>query len=165
MASISLTTKKKDGSDDYFTPEEVFHDFAPYVPHNSIIWEPFPGDSDSIARMQKAYPTCTVIGTTTDFFETDPPSDTTLILSNPPYTIKPKIFARLQELDLPFAMLVPIPTFTKEYMRFAQGKMQVVVPKKRIQFEVGGEPLKRCPFDTLWLTYGFSLENDLNFLH
>jgi len=165
MASISLSTKKKDGSDDYFTPQEVFHDFAPYVPDGSVIWEPFPGESDSVARMQKAYPKCTIVATTTDFFDTDPPSDTTLILSNPPYTIKPKIFARLQELDLPFAMLVPIPTFTKKYMRFAQGKMQVVVPKKRIQFEVGGEPLKRCPFDTLWLTYGFTLENDLNFLH
>ena len=164
MASLSLSTKKKDGSDDYFTPEEVFHDFATYIPDGSVIWEPFAGESDSVARMQKAYPSCTVVGTTTDFFETDPPPGTTLILSNPPYTIKPRIFAKLKALGLPFAMLVPIPTFTKRYMRFAQGEMQVVVPKKRIQFEVGGKPLTRCPFDTLWLTYRFTLQNDLNFL-
>jgi len=42
MASLSLSTKKKDGSDDYFTPQEVFHDFAPYVPDGSHLGA-FPG--------------------------------------------------------------------------------------------------------------------------
>lgn len=164
MASLATGTKKSKGSDEFYTPLAVWKDFAKYVPEGSVIWEPFPGESDSVERMREAFPSCTVVGSQTDFFETPVPEGTTLIVSNPPYTIKPRIFARLRELGLPFAMLVPVGTHTKKYLTWAQGELQLVIPRRRIQFEVGGEPLKRCPFDTSFHLWGFGLAKDLNFL-
>ncbi|WP_283271766.1 hypothetical protein [Spiroplasma sp. SV19] len=45
-----------------------------------------------------------------DFFITPPPNNCDLIISNPPFSIQNEILKRLFNLDIPFAMLLPLRT-------------------------------------------------------
>jgi len=163
MASFSMTTQKLNGNDSYYTPRDAFNDLSLYIPDVGKVWECFPGESESEQFMADAFP-CEVVATDTDYFDTAPPEGTTLIVSNPPYSIKKRVFDRLRDIGLPFMMLVPIGTFSKQYVRWAQEEMQLIVPRKRIHFIVGGEQTRRTPFDVVWLCWRCDLEKDITYM-
>jgi len=162
MASFGMKTQKLNGNDSYYTPREAFNDVSLYVPEGQI-WEPWVGESDSEQFMADAFH-CEVIATKTDYFETEPPDGTTMIVSNPPYSIKKRVFDRLRDIGLPFMLLVPIGTFSKQYVRWCQPEMQIIVPRKRIHFIVGGEQTKRTPFDVVWLCWRMNLDRDIVYM-
>lgn len=161
-----MTSKKGSASnDEYYTPADAFAAIAQYVPAgpSCTVWEPFPGESQSPAHMKHAFP-CDVVSTTEDFYERVPPAGTSLIVSNPPYSSKIRLFSRLRELQLPFMMLLPVGSFTKQYSRWCTDELQLIVPSKRIQFIVGGVQAKRTPFDCLWVCWRCNLEKDITYL-
>lgn len=166
MASLTLRGGKKDinfeKDDQYNTPKEVWESISHLIPKDKILWEPFYGDGKSGEYLSDLG--FKVEHHKIDFFD-DPPFEYDILVSNPPYSMKPKIFKRLSEIDKPFMMLVPVSTMTKQFLKkYFQDKIQIVIPKTRIHFVKNGVQTKSSWFDTLWVCYKMNLEKDIIFL-
>lgn len=166
MAGLTLRGGKKainfNKDDDYMTPKEVWKSIAHILPKDKIIWECFYGNGKSGEYLSDLG--FKVEHQKIDFFD-DPPFDYDILVSNPPYSMKPKVFKRLAEIDKPFMMLVPVSTMTKKFLKtYFQDKIQIVIPKTRIHFVKNGVQTKASWFDTLWICYKMNLEKDITFL-
>ena len=166
MAGLTLRGGKSminfSKDDDYYTPKEVFESIKEYIPKNNIIWECFYGDGNSGKFLKELG--FEVEHHKVDFFE-DPSFNYDILVSNPPYSMKPKVFKRLAEIDKPFMMLVPVSTMTKKFLKtYFQDKIQIIIPKTRIHFIKNGSQTNKSWFDTIWICYKINLENDITFL-
>ena len=57
--------------------------------------------------------------------------DYDIIISNPPFSIKQKIFKLLKQIDKPFILIVPVSIITKKYfMDNFKDDFQIIIPKK-----------------------------------
>ena len=76
--------------------------------------------------------------------------------------------ARLRELGKPFVVIMPCSTLTTRYFRDLFQDIQVIVPRRRIQFRklVDGVevPAGRCSFDCLYFCWRLGLPRDVVFL-
>lgn len=74
-----------------------------------------------------------------DFFKTQPPNECDLIISNPPFSLQNEIIAKLFELEIPFAMLLPLSTLEtqKRADLWEENKKELLIYifKKRIKFK------------------------------
>ena len=52
----------------------------------------------------------------------------------PPFSALPRVLARLRELGKPFVVIMPCSTLTTRYFRDLFPDIQVIVPRRRIQF-------------------------------
>jgi len=163
----SMTTRKNHefhNEDGYNTTPDMWEMINQYIPKDKILFEAFLKDNwsskSAITLRELGH---NVVGDPTmDFFDEPPEYD--ILVSNPPYSIKKKIFERLAVLNKPFILIVPISTITKQYVKcLERDKLQMIIPNKRLQFERCGEPLKRCWFDTCFLCYKINLERDITF--
>ena len=163
MCSLSIKQDFKN-DDQYNTPKEAWEMIIPYIPKNVTIWEAFMmGNTSSKSMDYLSELGCDVVGSPElNFFENDLGN---VIVSNPPYSCKKKIFKRLAELDKPFILLLPVSTITKQFVKVLKREfIQIIIPDKRIQFIKGSDPLKRCWFDTTFLCYKMNLKNDITFI-
>ena len=164
MVSLSLNTKiiKLKGDNEYMTPKEVWVSIAHLIPKDKVIFEGFYGDGNSGKYLKELG--FKVESHDVDFFD-DQKFNYDIIISNPPYSIKAKVFKKLSEIDKPFMMLVPVSTMTKQYLKkYFKDKIQLVIPEKRIQFIKDGVQNNRCFFDTVWICYKMGFKSDILFL-
>ena len=166
MAGLTLRGGKKNieftRDDDWNTPKEVWESISHLIPKDKTIWESFYGDGKSGEYLSELG--FKVEHHDIDFFE-DPSFEYDIIVSNPPYSCKPKIFKRLAELDKPFMLLLPVSTMTKKFLKvYFKDKIQIVIPKSRIHFIKNSVQTKSSWFDTLFIAYRMNLENDITFL-
>ena len=166
MAGLSIRGGKMNinfkNDDSYMTPKEVWESIAHLLPKDKIIWEPFYGDGKSGEYLTELG--FKVEHHDIDFFE-DPSFNYDIIVSNPPYSCKPKIFKRLAELDKPFMLLLPVSTMTKKFLKvYFKDKIQIVIPKTRIHFVKNSVQTKSSWFDTLFISYRMNLDKDIVFL-
>ena len=162
-----MTTRKKQefkNDDQYNTTAEIWKSIADYIPQDKIIWEPFLlGNTSSKSVEILREMGHNVIGHHSIDFFVEEFGD--IIVSNPPYSIKKKIFARLALLDKPFILVLPISTITKQFVKVLErDKLQMIIPGNRMQFEKAGVELSRCWFDTCFLCYKINLDKDITFL-
>ena len=106
-----LTAKTNKESDKVYTPSYAVKPIIKYIKPGSIVWCPFDTiDSAYVEELNAAG--FTVIYSHIDngqnFFEYEP-DEYDVIISNPPFSIKDDILRRLDELDKPYAMLMPLP--------------------------------------------------------
>jgi hypothetical protein len=167
----SLTLKQKEVKDDsYNTPHECFEDIKKYIPNREklIVYEPFilnnkySTSKSSLLSLEFKK----VIGETDwDFFEMYNKLDYDIIISNPPFSIKNKIFKLLKQIDKPFILIVPVSIITKKYfMEDYKDQYQIIIPKKRIQFIKDDKQLNRCWFDCCFIAYKMNLEKDITYI-
>ena len=166
MAGLSIRGGKMNinfkNDDSYMTPKEVWESIAHLLPKDKIIWECFYGDGKSGEYLTELG--FKVEHHDIDFFD-DPSFNYNIIVSNPPYSCKPKVFKRLAELDKPFMMLLPVSTMTKKFLKtYFQDKIQIVIPKTRIHFVKNGVQTKSSWFDTIFIAYRMNLDKDIVFL-
>ena len=165
MASLTISKKvefKKD--DQYNTTAEIWQSIADYIPKDKVIWEAFMKDNTSSKSVEilKAMGHDVEGSPEIDFFVENLGD---IIVSNPPYSIKKKIFARLALLDKPFILVLPISTITKQFVKVLErDKLQMIIPSNRNQFEKADVELSRCWFDTCFLCYKMELKRDITFL-
>jgi hypothetical protein len=84
-----------------------------------------------------------------------------LIISNPPFSKKLKVFERLYEAKRPFAMLCNLMCLNYHEVGsfFITRPLELIIPNKRVSFD--GNP---SSFNTAWFCTDF-LENELTFIH
>ena len=163
-----MTTRKKQefhNDDQYNTTPEIWEMIAHLIPKDKILFEAFLKDnwSSKSAIILRDMGFNVVGNPTIDFFGDLPEYD--IIVSNPPYSMKKKIFQRLAVLDKPFILILPISTITKQFVKVLErDKVQMIIPSKRMQFERAGVELSRCWFDTCFLCYKMNLERDITFI-
>ena len=164
----SMTTRKKQefhNDDQYNTTPEIWEMISHLIPKDKILFEAFLKDnwSSKSAIILRDMGFNVVGNPTIDFFNELPEYD--IIVSNPPYSMKKKIFQRLAVIDKPFILILPISTITKQFVKVLErDKVQMIIPSKRMQFEKAGVELSRCWFDTCFLCYKMNLERDITFI-
>ena len=164
MVSFSLNTEniKLKGDNEYMTPREVWVSIQHLIPKDKVIFEGFYGDGNSGKFLKELG--FKVESHDVDFFD-DQKFNYDIIITNPPYSIKAKVFKKLAEIDKPFMILIPVATMTKQYLKkYFKDKLQIVIPERRIQFIKNGIQTDRCYFDTVWLCYKMDFDKDIIFL-
>ena len=131
-----LTAKTNKESDEVYTPSYAVKPIIKYIKPGSIVWCPFDTvDSAYVEELNAAG--FTVIYSHIDdgynFFEYEP-DEYDVIISNPPFSIKDDILRRLNELDKPYAMLMPLPALQgQKRFKYLKGS-QALIFDKRINY-------------------------------
>ncbi len=143
--------KKKAEKDEWYTPKEAIFPILKYLKRNSIIWCPFDTEESNFVKILKSkghiiY--ATHISNGQDFFLMDIPQ-CDYIISNPPYSLRNKIYERLFEIGKPFAMLMNINGLFDSDLRwnlFKKNNFTLIYLKGRVTFmEKYGEKQKTSP--------------------
>ena len=86
------------------------------------------------------------------------------VVTIPPFSELPRVLARLRELGKPFVVIMPCSTLTTRYFRDLFQDIQVIVPRRRIQFRKSADgvqvPAGRCSFDCLYFCWRLGLPNE-----
>lgn len=162
---LSVKTDKE--SDETYTPSYAIKPLLKYLKPNAVIWCPFDmEDSEYVktfrAAGHKVIASHINYGQNFFFYE---PSQYDVIISNPPFSIKDDILKRLNELNKPYAILLPLPALQGQ-KRFPYLKnCQALIFDKRINFyrdKETKEIIKGIAFATIYICKNF-LPKDLIF--
>ena len=147
--------------DDYMTPKYVWDNIKHIIPKNKVIWEAFYGDGKSGTYLKELG--FNTIHEPIDFFDNDLGD---VIVSNPPFSKSKEIMNRLHELDKPFILIFPSSKIHTSYFRRWKDKnIQIIIPRKRIQFIKNGEEIQnKCNFDCFYFCYKIGLSQSVLWL-
>ena len=147
-------------NDDYSTPIEAFQLIFKYVDKSQKVWCPFFNDGSLVNHLESLE--VNYIHSNTDFFTYEP--DFEILIDNPPYSIKQKVFERCIALDKPFALLVPMDTLDRQYFSklFKDKDITIIIPIKRYNF-VSNEKKTSVPFKCIWICCNFKLDKQIIF--
>ena len=140
-------TKIKDRNH-YTTPKEGWEDILKYIPKDTPLWLPFynEGQAKNIL-VELGYND--VYHENMDFFQYDMPDR--LVIDNPPYDAKKKIIDKLYKRGKPFALLLPLVTLERKYMKGFLNKFQMIIPAIRYTYvDANTAP----PFKSCWFCWG-----------
>lgn len=105
-----LTAATTDESNENYTPYYAVDPILKYIDKTKTIWCPFDEKWSAYYRSFKDAGYSVIrssIRENQDFFSYEP-EGWDIIVSNPPFNIKDKILKRLNDLDKPFAILLPL---------------------------------------------------------
>ena len=148
------------GNDEFFTPLYAVEPLLKYVNPAWKVWCPFDTEESLIVKALKAHGnsvTATHLSTGRDFFTTTPET-CDCIISNPPYSKKSEVFARLFSLSTPFAMLVGVVGLFESKRRFELFKanqFEIMWMSKRVSYFKSYADQRPClnpPFSSVWRT-------------
>ena len=167
MALFTRKTFKE--HDHYMTPWTAWNDIKEYIPKGKKLYAPFYGDGSLLKNFKKIG--FEVLHEKKDFFKVASKIKYDVIIDNPPFTIKKEVFTKLKELDKPFIILCPSSTINTQYMRgLFKDKLQIIIPKKRIQFiktDKEGTVIKTktgANFDCFYYCYKIKLKHSITWL-
>lgn len=149
-------TKTKFKTDDYSTPPESFDLLFKYISRDKINWDPFYFDGRLNVPEDTVF-----IHEDKDFFQYEP-IRYDFIISNPPYSIKQKIFERCEKLNKPYALLLPMDTMERQYMNDIMKTRDVTIIIPRIRYKFNDNNFTP-PFKVCWFCIGFKLDSQLLF--
>lgn len=143
--------------DRYETPDATLDAVLDRLKPGTKLWEPFVGSGRSTRRM-RARGFDVVNGKHRDFFKQKPPPGRILV-SNPPFSLKGKIFDRLRELDVDAILLIPVESLHTNYFTDiveARGlHVQILYSCRRVRFvdaETGECTPKGFPWACAWIS-------------
>lgn len=129
--------------DEVYTPFYAVEPLLEFLPKEKItIWCPFDEDWSAYVQTfkERGYNVIySSIKMGEDFFEYEPKEHYDLIISNPPFSKKDEVLARLYELDKPFAILLPVNSIQgkKRHSIFAND-IQLLVFDGRVDYHTWG---------------------------
>lgn len=122
------SNNNKEFLDEYETPELAARQIINYminvmkVPLTDRIWEPACGKEKRLTNFLTSHGFTDVVssdinyGDKIDFLTTNMPKGTKLIITNPPWSINKKFFARAVQLGVPFIFLVKLELQNTKYL-------------------------------------------------
>jgi len=128
------------GNDECYTPLYGVLPILKYIPKDAVVWCPFDTeDSHFVKEISKTHKVIfSHIGNGQDFYTYEPKEKWDVMVSNPPFTGKRKIFERALSFGKPFALLMTLTVFNDKYPSFSfyeVGKtLQLLKFDKRIKF-------------------------------
>ena len=138
---FSQQVKTSINGDEYYTPQNAVDMILPYLARGGYkrIWCPFDKEESNFVKTLKEYGYEVVYGhieTGQDFFEyTEPQGD--IIVSNPPFSKRDKIFEKLYQWDIPFALIMNFNGLFDSKKRvdiFRDHRVEMLVPRGRMKF-------------------------------
>jgi len=149
-------------NDEFYTPGYAIEPLFQYIRPNSTIWCPFDTDQSLFVKLfknvgHKVINTHLINGN--NFFDIVPP-ECDYIISNPPYSLKYEVFAKLFEIEKPFAMLVGVVGLfesQKRFNLFKDNNFEVMYFNKRISYFKSYEdqkPSLNPPFSSVYIAKG-----------
>lgn len=153
---------KTSKSDEYYTPRYAVEIILPYLEKFEHIWCPFDKEhSEFVKALQERGKKVTFghIDTGQDFFSYDKaPGGVDCIVSNPPFSKRDKVFLRLYELGLPFAMIMNnngLFDSKARYELFKKNNFELLIPKGRMRFFDETMEVKNSPnFQSIYVCNG-----------
>jgi len=153
-------------NDEYYTSLDTWEMIVKFIPKDFIIWESFFSKNSKSAEYLRELG-FEVISEDVDFYTYNLGN---IIISNPPFSDLKKIMIRLNYLNKPFILIVPISKLCTKYMKVFKNKIQIIIPKSRINFikcnqngDIIDQPNK-SNFDSIFLCYKINLPSDIVFL-
>ena len=144
----------KGRNDENNTPRYGVLPILKYIPNNAIVWCPFDKEEShfvgEIRRTNKVVFSHLEEGK--DFFKYEP-KRWDIIISNPPFTNKRKIFERALSFDKPFALLMSNTWLNDSAPKqlFRDKGLQLLMFEQRMQFN----GLKKITFSSSYFCYDF----------
>lgn len=128
------------GNDEFYTPRYAIEPILKYLKPNSVIWCPFDTEDSLFVKVlqENGHKVInTHIDEGCDFFQAKPLFHYDYIISNPPYSCKGKVLAKLFELNKPFAMLVGVVGLFESQERFdmfSKNRFEIMYLNKRVSY-------------------------------
>ena len=165
-----LRTTAFNEKDEYYTPRILVEAIYPFVekmfpqPANTTIWCPFDTENSEFVRLfeSKGYKVIhSHLWEGKDFFTYTPDEPYDCIISNPPFTRKLDVFARLYGLGKPFAMVCGLPILNYQEVGefFLDKELQLLIVDKKVSFDGN-----TASFNNSFFCYRM-LPKDLMFTH
>ena len=168
---LDLITNKKEKSgeinpnDEFYTPVYAIEPLLKYLNPESTIWCPFDTQESNFVKVLRNSGHKVVnshIFEENDFFDAKKEKCASFdyIISNPPYSIKAEVFAKLFELGRPFAMLVGVVGLFESKRRFEMfrdNKFEIMYFDKRISYFKSysdQKPSLNPPFSSVYICQG-----------
>ena len=159
--SIPMINRSKNGPyDNIPTPPVALEPLLPYLKPMSLIWEMCPGAGRLVEILLDqgfrtiAYPERNSFNFMPGFSNYD------IALTTPPYSNKHLWLKRAQELNKPFALLLPVATLGVKRCQIHMTGVDVLFLNKRVDFTGGGAPW----FAIAWFTKGLGLPDRMVFV-
>lgn len=150
--------------DEYYTPAILVEPILKYIKKNSVVWCPFDTEhSEFVLTLQKnnikVIYSHLLYGQ--DFFNFEPDEPYDYIVSNPPFSLKLKVFERLYKLNKPFAMICPLTMLNYQEVGefFLNKELQLLIVDKKVSFDGN-----TASFNNSYFCYKM-LPKDLMFVH
>ena len=147
------------GNDEFYTPPYAIYPILEYLRPQSTIWCPFDTEDSFFVKIFKRKGfnvVATHIDNGENFFKIVPPK-CDYIISNPPYSKKTEVFARLFKIGKPFAMLVGVVGLFENKKRFDLFKgndFEILYFDKRVRFfdkQIDLSNMRQPPFSSVYL--------------
>lgn len=151
------------GNDNFYTPAYAIYPILKYLKPKSHVWCPFDTEDSLYVKLLRESGhtvTATHIENGQDFFLTDPPDTCDYIVSNPPYSMKGRVFQRLFELNKPFAMLVGVVGLFESQQRFDMFRthpFEIMYLSRRVSYfksYTDQKPSLNPPFSSVYVCSG-----------
>ncbi|WP_312175170.1 tRNA (adenine-N(6)-)-methyltransferase [Chryseobacterium sp.] len=148
----------KGNNDECHTPGYAVLPIIEYIPQDAIVWCPFDTQESrfvsEIAKENKVE--FSHIRNGQDFYYYEP-EKWDVIISNPPYTNKRKIFERCLEFNKPFALLMSNTWLNDAAPKqlFMDKDLQLLMFDKRIKFNCNGVVNNKITFSSSYYCWNF----------
>jgi hypothetical protein len=144
----------KGKNDECFTPVYGVRPILEYIPTGKIVWCPFDEDNSWFVKLisERNKVVYSHINTGKDFYKYEP-KIWDIIISNPPFTNKRKIFQRALDFKKPFALLMSNTWLNDAAPKqlFKDKDLQLLMFDKRIKFD----ERKKITFSSSYFCYKF----------
>jgi hypothetical protein len=136
------------------------------IDSNLKVWDPFYMDGATEKHWRKLGAK-NFIHKAGDFFLEYKFTTADYIVTNPPFSLLPRIIACLAEMDMPFVIIVPSYVIHRLYFqKFFNKQVQVVVPSTKKRWTFTNELKVTLPYPTMWqmmaVTYKMHLRRSLH---
>lgn len=152
-------------NDECFTPDYGVKPIIKYIPKDAMIWCPFDTNESEYVKQIKSNDNKVItshINNGQDFYTYEPEESWDIIISNPPFTNKRKIFERALSFNKPFALLISNTWLNDSAPKqlFYNKQLQLLMFDKRIKFSNNGVVNNKITFSSSYYCYNF-LPKDL----
>lgn len=130
-----------------------------YIPAKKIIWCPFDTEKSNFVKLIRNQNKVIYshISKGKDFYNYQPEKQWDIIISNPPFTNKRKIFERALSFNKPFALIMSNTWLNDSAPKilFMNKELQLLMFDKRMRFENNGKILNKITFSSSYFCYNF----------